>query len=184
MHESDVIESLGIKKPVLIPGLGKLFWRLSYRSSQYSDEVDFLDASYVPNWITHYYVPRANNILENEFQFFYLNLILDRPLREGDYSIVGMHIDHLLGTTDVGYMTYGDEDATLDQLSLPKNLVLALKSILVNLHGGEMSCRYYNIDDADDPLLVEIDFVRCETSEIPPDDLLLTIASVINSWMS
>jgi hypothetical protein len=176
--ENDVLGSLRIKKPVLIPGLGKIFWSTSYRSSKYTKEVDFLDSNYVPHWVTHFCVPKVNNVLESDFQYFNLDLRLEKPFEMGVYNWATKDVNSLLGTTDVQYIANGNNDATLDQLSLPEYLVLSLESMLSKFNGESMLCQYYSMS-GDDPLLVKIEFIHCETSKMQRDDLLMTIASML-----
>lgn len=177
----DTIGSLRIKDPVYIPGLGMLFWQMTHHSSSYTDEIDFLSPKYIPNWVSHYAVPKRNNILEVGFQYFFLDLILARQLDRGVYNEVHMYYDPFSETYKKEYYVLLNDNATLEDMSLPRKLILALQNILVNLNGESMTCRYYNYDITDDPMRVEIEFMHCETEGISPDVLLLTIGSILNS---
>ena len=175
----DTIESLRIQEPISIPNLGLLFWLPSHVFGErcHDDWQKFISQK----WTTHYAVPSPS--CYEKRQDFGFKLVLNQPFRTSGFDNIDIRVDYLLRTIETDYTVDWEQGVSIDKLSLPNNFVLALKSILLNLHGTELSCYNGCIDD-DDLRKVMIEFKGCETWEVDRDDLLLSIASILALEMS
>lgn len=168
----DTLESLSVKEPISLGSFGSIFWSESCLSGKGDPEdwrsfEDFLKFCN-QDWEQHYALPYGGD--------FALTLKLNKPLRDSGFESVSIRADYLMSTISSNFTSDG-ERVSIERLTLPKELTLCLKDILLDLKGEELFCHYCCLPKEGNPMEVDIEFIGCHELTMKPDDLLGYVAT-------
>lgn len=176
------IQSTGRLFPVT--NIGHIAWTVSsYTGEPGSDKIidgprlyDFAEFQKILRaikWTPHFRIP--DGIDGNRVK---LAIYLDQPYRDSGMETIEYWFD--LGKFYGEFKIDGD-NVKIKEMKIPKELILALKSIMFELQAKQLSI-YYGADkeEDDNPLLISIDFYSCKAIT-DPDSFIAELAKKLST---
>ena len=174
----DTINDLQIKEPLLVAGLGSIFWGRSYESCHVPpgmDSGDFNVISRLP-WTIHYAIPSYGGVR--------FELKLKTPLRTEGVENVMINIDWLMRSVDRTFMRDGDQGMRVEDLSLPRRLIECLEKLLIVWQGEDLMVDYCCWPEEGNPTSIMVSFSRCRRLPQCPEEALLLVQKSVSESLA
>jgi hypothetical protein len=174
----DTIECLSIKEPLSVPRLGSVFWAQSYASARADNDSNPNFGAFLSQpWTTHYAVPLHGGLA--------LEIKLAQPLRSNEgFESVRMCVDYIMSMVRSSYTCDWNQQAKIDDLSIPGPLITALKELLMLWQGEDLVIHYSLLPGEWDPLSISAQFSYCRKLPENADEALRLIAGRLTEAMA